>query len=107
MPLVKSLSAHPYNGKFYSRGDVYEANASDIELLKSLKRAATLSEKDPEAQKYRTRDMRAEGAGIIGTRGTVPVSNQNTPAEVAAAVNSVEPRRTTRAKTPNKPDAAE
>ena len=107
--LVESISHHPYGGRFHTRGSHYEVDSDeDLKLLQDLKRVRILD--DAEAQKirqqYRTRDMRAEGgAGIVGTRGTVPVNKESTPAQVGEALKDVEPTRgRARAKTAAKPD---
>lgn len=91
MPLVKALNSHPYRGRMYTRGNVYEAKESDVDLLKSLKRVEIAS--DADSQVYRTRDMRSGRAGIVTTRGTVAVTNHTSDAQVSTALNEAEPAR--------------
>ena len=71
MPLVRSISNHPYRGYQRNAGAMYEAHEADVATLIALKRAVLVKEEEA-AQTYKTRELQAEPpTGVITTRGVI------------------------------------
>lgn len=72
MPLMRSVSNHPYEGKPRPRGTIYEVADKDVELMLKLKRVERVRDDDEAAQTYKTRELQAQPeTGIISSRGII------------------------------------